>query len=115
MLRGLEVSSLTFICLHELSECKGHSVGTRALEGHASVLNVGFRVSSPLGLAFSCTLLDLGSIQLFGFLRLDPKNGLGQVPIVWFVGVVVPLCWDPGACCSGLWMQHPFESFMSPC
>ena len=97
MLRGLEVSSLNFIQIlvslfpSTLRVRKRHSGGTRALNEHSSLLNVlvlqGFPVSCAFCLAFFCTLLDLGTIQLFGFLRLDPKDGHGQRPILWF-GVV---------------------------
>ena len=59
-------------------------VGHRALKGHASVLDVlvvtGFCVSCASCLAFLCSLVDVDSIQLFVFLRLDPKNGHGQLP-----------------------------------
>ena len=76
------LSRLCFVRLHELSECKGHSGGTRVLNEHASVLHVlvvaDFRVSCAPCLTFLCTLFDLGSIQLFGFLGLVQRMNMGN-------------------------------------
>ena len=49
----------------------------------------GLHVSCACWLAVLCTLLDLSSVQLFGFPMLDPKNAHGQRQIVWSGGVVI--------------------------
>ena len=62
-----------------------------------------------------CTFEDSGNIQMFGFLRLDRKHGFLQLPVVWFVNVVVLICLGRGVGHSALWMEYPCEStiFMS--
>ena len=61
-----------------------------------------------LCLAFLCTLVVLGSIQPFGFLRLDPKNARRERPFVWFGGVVMFSLIGPGG------LRDPSESCVSP-
>ena len=57
-----------------------------------------------------CTFEDSGNIQMFGFLRLDRKHGFLQLPVVWFVNVVVLICLGRGVGHSALWMEYPCES-----
>ena len=70
------------------SVCKGHYGGTRALNEYGSVLNVlavaDVRVSCACCLTF---LWQHPSVLFF-------KEWTWQLPIVWFVGVVVLLCLD---------------------